>query len=95
MSGIVPKLDELNNKAKEVNDLSVQMFKVRNILFLSHAEYIDPSKNLNESKLHLNHHDTKVFTENFYKFFGKAKLTSTKESYFECICISRFVYCKS
>ena len=70
VSGIVPKLDNLNNKANEVNRRLV-LCKERNISFLSHDESIDPSKHLNESKLHLNSSGIKIFAENFSKFLGK------------------------
>ena len=53
VSGIVPRPDELNNKANEVNRRLVLMCKEKNISLLSHDESIDPSKHLNESKLHL------------------------------------------
>ena len=52
--GVVPRLDDLNNKANEVSRRLVLMCKERNISFVSHDESIDPSKHLNESKLHLN-----------------------------------------
>ena len=52
VSGIVPRLDELNNKENEVNWHLVLMCKEKNISFLPHDENIDPSKHLNESKLH-------------------------------------------
>ena len=71
VSGIVPRLDELKNKANEDNDRLVQMCKERNIPFLSHAEKIDLSKHLNESNWHLKHHGIKVLTENFSKFLIK------------------------
>ena len=54
VSSIVPRLDDLNNKANEVNRCLVLMCKERNFSFLSHDESIDPRKHLNESKLHLN-----------------------------------------
>ena len=54
MSGIAPKLDDLNNKANEVNRRLVLMCKERIISFLSHDERTDPSKHLNESRLHFN-----------------------------------------
>ena len=69
--GIVPSLDDLNNKAKEVNHSLVLMCKERNISFLSHAESIDPSKHLNESKLHLNSNSIKIFAKNFSRFLVK------------------------
>ena len=46
VSGIVPRLDDLDNKANEVNRRLVLMCKERNTSFLSHDESIDPSKHL-------------------------------------------------
>ena len=60
MSGIVPRLEELIN-----NDHLVQTCMERNISFLSHPKNIDPSKLLNESKMHWNHYGIKVFKENY------------------------------
>ena len=71
VSGIVPRLDELNSKANEVNRRLVLMCKERNISFLSHDESIDPSKHLNESKLHINSNGIKVFAEIFSRFLVK------------------------
>ena len=68
VSGTVPRCDDLNNKAHEVNRRLVLMCKERNISFLSHDENIDPSKHLNESKLHLNSNGIKIFAENFSRF---------------------------
>ena len=68
VSGIVPRLDDLNNKANEVNRRLVLMCKERNISFLSHYESIDPSTHLNESKLHLNSNGIKIFAEDFSRF---------------------------
>ena len=70
VSGIVPRLDELNNKANEVNRGLTLICKERNISFFSHDESIDPSKHLNESTLHLNNNGIKVF-ENFSRFLVK------------------------
>ena len=61
VSDIVPRLDDLNNKANEVNRHLVQMCKERNISFLSHDENTDPSNHLNESKLHFNSNGIKIF----------------------------------
>ena len=71
VSGIVPRFDDLNCKATEVNCRLVLMFKERNISFLSHDESIDPCKHLNESKLHLNSNGIKIFAENFSRFLVK------------------------
>ena len=69
VSGIVPRLDDLNNKAIEVNRRLVLMCKERNITFLSHDESIDPSKHLNKSKLHLNSGGIKIFADIFLDFW--------------------------
>ena len=61
VSGIVPRLDDLNKKANEVNQHLVLMCKERNISFFSHDEMTDPSKPLNESKPHLNSNGIKIF----------------------------------
>ena len=71
VSAIVPRLDDLNNKANEVNRRLELMCKKRNILFLSHDESIDPSKYLNESKLRLNSNGIKIFEESFSRFLVK------------------------
>ena len=71
VSGIVPRLDELNNEANEVNRQLMLMCKERNISLLSHDESIDPSKHLNKSKLHLNSNGINVFGETFSRFLVK------------------------
>ena len=71
VSGIVPRLDDLENKANEVNRRLILMCQERNISFLSHDESIDPSKHLNKSKLHLNSSGIKIFAENFCRFVVK------------------------
>ena len=71
VSSIVPKLDDFNYKANEVNCRLLLMCKKRNISFFSHDESIDFSKHLNESKLHLNNNGIKIFPENFSRFLVK------------------------
>ena len=71
VSGIVPRSDDLNNKAKEVNSRLELMCGERNIHFISHSESIDPSIHLNESKLHLNLNGVKAFAGNFSEFLKK------------------------
>ena len=61
--GIVPRLDELNNKAAEVNNRLKLMCKQRGLPYISRCETIDPNEHLNESNLHLNSYG--VFAENF------------------------------
>ena len=67
--GIVPRLDEFNNKANEVNRQLVLMCKERNISFLPHDESIDPSKHLNESKLNLTSNGIKFLQKIFLDFW--------------------------
>ena len=44
VSGIVPRHDNLKNKATEINNCLLLMCKERNIPFISHSENIDSSK---------------------------------------------------
>ena len=71
VSSNVSRLDELNNKANEVNCHLVPVCKERNITFLSLDESIDPSKHLNESQLYLKSNGIKIFAENFSGFLVK------------------------
>ena len=66
--GIVPRLDQLDDKVNEVNHRLVLMRKERNISLLLHDESNNLRKYLNESKLHLNNNGIKFFAENFSKF---------------------------
>ena len=72
VSGIVQRLDELNNKAAEVNTHLEFTSKQRGLPYISHCETIDPNKHLNESNLHLNSDGIRVFTENFSNFLSKS-----------------------
>ena len=71
MSGIVPRFDNLNNKATEVNNRLVLMCAERKILFISHSESIVSSKHFNESKLHFSFNGVKVFAEYLPAFLTK------------------------
>ena len=74
VSSIVSRLDDLNNKGNEVNRRRRRlglMCKERNISFLSHDENIDPSKHLNESKLHLNCNGIKISAAKLSRFLAK------------------------
>ena len=61
ISAIVPRSDELDNKATEVNNRLILMCHERNIPFLSLSDIIDTSKHLNESKLHFNRQRNESF----------------------------------
>ena len=77
VSDIVPRFDNLNEKANGLNNRLALIFEGRNIPFISHTKSIDLSKHLNENKSHLNHNVIKVFTERFSVFNRKIPLTST------------------
>ena len=49
VSGIVPRNDNLNNKATEVNNRLLLMCKERKTPFFAHSKNIDSSKHLNVS----------------------------------------------
>ena len=66
LSGIVPRLDELNNKAAEVNNRLELMCMQRGLPCISHCKTIDTNKYLNESNLHLNSYG---FCRKSFKFF--------------------------
>lgn len=68
ISLIVPRNDELNNKAHEVNNRLVNMCKERNISYIDHSETILRDRHLNESNLHLNRYGTLEFAKNFSKY---------------------------
>ena len=53
ISGITPQGNQQNNKVIEVNDSLAHMCE-NDISFIDHSRSIDPRKNLNNSKLHLN-----------------------------------------
>ena len=71
VSSIVPRFDNLNNKANEVNNRLVHMCRERDIPFISQTESIDPSKHLNESKFLLNFNGVKIFAENLSTFLSE------------------------
>ena len=70
ISAIVPTSDKLDNKATEVNNCLILMYQERNILLLSNSNITDPSKHLNESKLHFNRQGMRV-AENISGFLTK------------------------
>ena len=72
VSDIVPRLDELNNKAMEVNNHLKLMYKQRGLPYISHCDTIDPNKHFNESNLHLNYYGIRVFAERFSNFLFKS-----------------------
>ena len=68
ISLIVPRYDDFNNKAHEVNNRLVNMCNERSIPYIDHTESISPDRHLNESNLHLNRYGTINFAKNFSEF---------------------------
>ena len=68
ISGIIPRNDQWNNKVKEVNDSLAGMCENDNISFIDHSRPIDPRKNLNDSKLHLNIKGSIKLRDNFVRY---------------------------
>ena len=71
ISLIVPRYDNLNNKASEVNGRLVNMCKERNISYIDHVDTISPEHHLNESNLHLNWCGTIKFAKNFTRYLSE------------------------
>ena len=69
VSGIVPRLGELNNKTRKVNNRLELTCKQIGLPYTSHCETNGPNKRLNESNPHLNTYGVRVFAENFSVFF--------------------------
>ena len=68
ISLIVPRKDNLNNKAQEVNSRLINMCGERDITFIDHTDTIDTERHLNESKVHLNKSGTIEFAKNVFEF---------------------------
>ena len=71
VSLIVPRNDNLNNKASEVNCRLVHMCAERNIPYIDHTNSIQPENSLNESKLHFNRYGTIAFANSIFKFLSE------------------------
>ena len=67
ISGIIPRNDQWNNKVREVNDSLARMCE-NDISFIDHSRSIDPRKNLNNSKLHLNIKGSNKLRDNFVRY---------------------------
>ena len=71
ISLIIPRNDNLSNKASEVNSRLVHMCTERNIRYIDHINSIQPENHLNETKLHFNRYGTIAFANNISKFLSK------------------------
>lgn len=70
VSLIVPRADNLNNKAIEVNNRLINMCNERNINFIDHKNDVQPERHINESKVHLNRYGTIVFAKKFSDYIS-------------------------
>ena len=77
ISRIVPRNDQWDNEVRKVNDSLTRMRENDNISFIDHSRSIDPRKNLNNSKLHLNIKASNKLRDNFVRYF---KVSSDCES---------------
>ena len=68
ISGIIPRNDQWNNKVREVNDSLGRMCENDNISFIDYSRSIDPRKNLNNNKLHLNIKGSNKLRDNFVRY---------------------------
>ena len=71
VSLIVPKNDNINNKANEVNCPLIHMCAEQNIPYIDNTNSIQPENHLNESKLHFNRYVTVAFAKTISKFVSK------------------------
>ena len=77
ISRIIPRNDQWDNEVRKVNDSLTRMRENDNISFIDHSRSIDPRKNLNNSKLHLNIKASNKLRDNFVRYF---KVSSDCES---------------
>ena len=68
---IVPKNDNINNKANEVNCPLIHMCAEQNIPYIDNTNSIQSENHLNESKLHFNRYVTVAFAKTISKFVSK------------------------
>ena len=68
ISDIIPQNDQWNNMVREVNDSLAGKCENDDISFIDHSRSIDPRKNLNNSKLHLNIKGSKKLRDNFVRY---------------------------
>ena len=58
----------MEGKVTEVNNCVISMCRDENVPFINHTNVIDPKKNLNNSKLHLNTKYSIKIRHNFVKY---------------------------
>ena len=84
ISRIIPRNDQWDNEVRKVNDSLTRMRENDNISFIDHSRSIDPRKNLNNSKLHLNIKASNKLRNNFVRYFkASSGCESDTQSYSE------------
>ena len=68
ISRIIPRNDQWDNEVRKVNDSLTRMRENDNISFIDHSRSIDPRKNLNNSKLHLNIKGSNKLGDTFIRY---------------------------
>ena len=71
MSLILPRIDNLNNKASEVNCRLVHMCTERKIPYINDTNSIQPENHLNKGKLHFKRYRTIAFANSISKFLSE------------------------
>ena len=69
ISGIVPRIDNFNNKVMEVNKELAKMCKKEKLQFLEHSN-INPKTHVNRSKVHLKRNGSIKLGKNFANFIN-------------------------
>ena len=69
ISGIVPRNDNFNNKATEVNKELSKICEKEKLIFVDHSN-INPKTHLNRSKLRLSRNGYEKLGKNFVSFIG-------------------------
>ena len=70
VSLLVPRGDNLNNKANEVNYRLRLMCRERDYPFIDHSDYIKPEIHLDENKLHFNKYGITLFAKKLSSFIS-------------------------
>ena len=70
ISGIVPRNNNFNNKALDVNDELSKMRREVKLDFITHKK-INPRADLNKSRLHLNRNGSDKICKNFVNYILK------------------------
>ena len=91
VSLIIPRNDNLNNKAREVNSRLIHMCAEWNIPYIEHSNSIQSENHLNKSNLHFNRFGTIVFANNISKFLYECCWWYYDSSNILIICLKKIL----